>query len=56
VWHKTLCQDIHLHKFCATPLHSIRNYRKTVIAALPELKYLDERPVFEDERRLVNAW
>jgi dynein assembly factor 1 len=35
---------------------SIKNYRKTLIAALPELKYLDERPVFEDERRLVTAW
>ncbi len=35
---------------------NMKNYRKTVIAALPELTYLDERPVFEDERRLVNAW
>ncbi|KAJ9521042.1 hypothetical protein QJQ45_022766 [Haematococcus lacustris] len=35
---------------------AIRNYRKSLIAALPELKYLDERPVFDDERRLVQAW
>ena len=34
----------------------IKNYRKVVVAALPDLGYLDERPVFEDERRLVNAW
>eukprot|EP00195_Chlamydomonas_chlamydogama_P005405 CAMPEP_0202891828 /NCGR_PEP_ID=MMETSP1392-20130828/1781_1 /ASSEMBLY_ACC=CAM_ASM_000868 /TAXON_ID=225041 /ORGANISM="Chlamydomonas chlamydogama, Strain SAG 11-48b" /LENGTH=445 /DNA_ID=CAMNT_0049575687 /DNA_START=22 /DNA_END=1359 /DNA_ORIENTATION=+ len=34
----------------------MKNYRKTVIAALPTLTYLDDRPVFEQERRLVNAW
>ena len=34
----------------------IKNYRKVVMAALPNLGYLDEKPVFEDERRLVNAW
>lgn len=34
----------------------MKNYRKTVIAALPKLGYLDDRPVFEDERRLVTAW
>lgn len=34
----------------------LKNYRKTLIAALPTLTYLDDRPVFEDERRLVNAW
>ncbi|KAG1675504.1 hypothetical protein FOA52_001803 [Chlamydomonas sp. UWO 241] len=33
-----------------------KNYRKTFIAALPKLGYLDERPVFEDERRMVDAW
>ncbi len=33
-----------------------KNYRKTVISAIPTLGYLDERPVFEDERRLVSAW
>lgn len=35
---------------------TMKNYRKTIIAALPSLTYLDERPVFEDERRIVNAW
>jgi len=34
----------------------IKNYRKTIVSALPQLKYLDDRPVFEDERRLVDAW
>ncbi len=34
----------------------IKNYRKALVAALPELRYLDDRPVFEDERRIVNAW
>jgi len=34
----------------------IPNYRKTVIAALPKLKYLDDRPVFEDDRRLAEAF
>ena len=27
-----------------------------MISRLPELLYLDEKPVFADERRLVNAW
>lgn len=35
---------------------AIKNYRKTLIAAIPTLGYLDDRPVFEDERRLVDAW
>lgn len=35
---------------------TMKNYRKSVISAIPTLTYLDERPVFEDERRLVNAW
>ena len=34
----------------------IKNYRKTVIAALPSLKYLDDRPVFEDDRRHAEAF
>lgn len=34
----------------------IRYYRKTVIAQCKELRYLDDRPVFEDERRRVKAW
>ena len=35
---------------------SIRYYRKTVIAACPQLRYLDDRPVFDDERRRVKRW
>lgn len=33
-----------------------RHYRKSVLAALPELQYLDDRPVFEVERAAVKAW
>jgi dynein assembly factor 1 len=35
---------------------SIRYYRKTVIAACRQLRYLDDRPVFDDERRRVKRW
>lgn len=34
----------------------IPHYRKTVIAHLPNLKYLDDRPVFKDDRRLAEAF
>jgi dynein assembly factor 1 len=34
----------------------IQHYRKTIITALPNLKYLDDRPVFEDERRYCEAF
>lgn len=34
----------------------IRYYRKTVIAACSRLTYLDDRPVFEEERRRVTRW
>ena len=34
----------------------IKNYRKVLIANLPNLNYLDDRPVFEDERRCTMAW
>lgn len=33
-----------------------RHYRKVVLAAMPKLRYLDERPVFEVERLAVDAW
>ena len=35
---------------------AIKNYRKAVVAAIPTLGYLDERPVVEDERRMIDAW
>lgn len=35
---------------------AIKNYRKTLISRCPALKYLDDRPVFDEERRRVNAW
>ena len=31
-------------------------YRKTLISRCKQLKYLDDRPVFDWERRLVEAW
>lgn len=34
----------------------IRNYRKTIVFKCKMLKYLDDRPVFEDERRRTEAW
>jgi len=35
---------------------NIPHYRKTVIYQCQNLKHLDDRPVFEDERRMCNAW
>lgn len=34
----------------------IKNYRKTLIAKLPKLCYLDDRPVFEEDRRNAEAF
>ena len=34
----------------------IKNYRKTVISKIPTLKYLDDRPVFEEDRRNAEAF
>ena len=34
----------------------IKNYRKTVINSLPGLKYLDDRPVFDEDRRHAEAF
>jgi dynein assembly factor 1, axonemal len=35
---------------------NIRNYRKTLVSRCKALKYLDDRPVFEEERRRTDAW
>ena len=34
----------------------MRNYRKTMIIKLPKLKYLDDKPVFNEERRFAEAF
>jgi len=34
----------------------IKNYRKTIISAIPTLTYLDDRPVFKDDRRHAEAF
>eukprot|EP00744_Colponema_vietnamica_P006774 GILI01009821.1.p1 GENE.GILI01009821.1~~GILI01009821.1.p1 ORF type:complete len:705 (+),score=161.32 GILI01009821.1:31-2145(+) len=31
-------------------------YRKQILKILPNLMYLDDRPVFADERRMITAW
>jgi dynein assembly factor 1 len=29
----------------------IAHYRKTLISKMPNLKYIDDKPIFEDEKR-----
>lgn len=35
---------------------SIKHYRRVIISKCKNLKYLDDRPVFDDERRRVETW
>ena len=35
---------------------SIKYYRKTLVGRCKGLKYLDDRPVFDEERRRIDAW
>lgn len=35
---------------------AIKNYRRTIVSRCKKLKYLDERPVFDEERRRTDAW
>lgn len=37
-------------------IRSLRQYRKTVLSRCTALLHLDDRPVFEEERRMVAAW
>jgi len=34
----------------------IKHYRRMIIARCKQLRYLDDRPVFDDERRRTDAW
>lgn len=34
----------------------IPHYRKSIISRMPSLKYVDDKPVFEDELRFAQAW
>lgn len=34
----------------------VAHYRKTLITEVPTLKYIDDKPIFEDEKRYAQAW
>ena len=34
----------------------VKNYRKYIISRIKTLSYLDDRPVFPEERLLAEAW
>lgn len=34
----------------------VSHYRKTLISKIPTLKYIDDKPVFDDEKRFADAW
>ncbi|KAG2449026.1 hypothetical protein HYH02_005778 [Chlamydomonas schloesseri] len=35
---------------------NIKNYRKVLVTSIPSLTYLDDRPVFDNERKIAQAW
>lgn len=35
---------------------SIKHYRRTIVSRCKQLKFLDDRPVFDEERRRTDAW
>lgn len=35
---------------------NMKNYRRRIILGFPDLQFLDDSPVTEDDRRLANAW
>jgi len=37
-------------------IREFKNYRKRLIGYIASLKYLDDRPVFPNERRVSEAW
>merc|ERR1719199_1721380 len=50
-------ENLHVLQMQGNPVtRKIKHYRNTVIARCQKLTYLDDRPVFEDERRTVTAW
>jgi dynein assembly factor 1 len=36
--------------------NNVENYRRRLISELLSLKYLDDKPVFPNERRAIMAW
>ena len=52
-----LLPDLRVLYLMGNPVvRKISNYRKTIVSKCKQLKYLDDRPVFDEERRRVDAW
>jgi dynein assembly factor 1 len=53
----SLLPDLRVLYLMGNPVvKNIRNYRKTIISKCKMLKYLDDRPVFDEERRRTDKW
>ena len=49
--------DLRFLKLDGNPvIKKVKNYRKKTISRYKSLRYLDTRPVFENDRRLAEAW